>query len=84
MRVRRWEWPERGRSQGSYEGEKVGVGKVRSRRWYLHVCDLPPPQAALDAISGLDLFGARGGPSSIICVMYDKLAQCNVSWCECV
>eukprot|EP00731_Ephydatia_muelleri_P001695 Em0001g1695a len=33
--------------------------------------------AALDAVSGLDQFGARGGPSSIIYVMYDELAQCN-------
>eukprot|EP00731_Ephydatia_muelleri_P009613 Em0005g199a len=34
-------------------------------------------EAALDAVSGLDQFGARGGPSSIIYVMYDELAQCN-------
>lgn len=41
---------------------------------------LPPPslsQAALEAMSGLDLFGARGGPSSVIHVLADQVAQCN-------
>ena len=34
-------------------------------------------QAALEAMSGLDLFGARGGPSSVIHVLADQVAQCN-------
>ena len=34
------------------------------------------PQAALEAMSGLDLFGARGGPSSVIHVLPDQVAQC--------
>ena len=37
------------------------------------------PQAALEAINELDLFGSRGGPSSVIHVMGDEIAQCNVS-----
>ena len=35
-------------------------------------------QAALEAVSGLDLFGARGGPSSVIHVMPDEAQQCQV------
>ena len=38
-----------------------------------------PLQAALEAINELDLFGSRGGPSSVIHVMGDEVAQCNVS-----
>ena len=29
-------------------------------------------------MSGLDLFGARGGPLSIIHVLADQVAQCNI------
>lgn len=36
-------------------------------------------QAALEAINELDLFGSRGGPGSVIHVMGDEIAQCNVS-----
>ena len=28
-------------------------------------------------MSGLDLFGAQGSPSSVICVLADQVAQCN-------
>lgn len=35
-------------------------------------------QAALEALSELDLFGARGGPSSVIHVMPDETQQCQV------
>ena len=35
-------------------------------------------QAALEALDGLDLFGSRGGPSSVIHIMEDELQQCNV------
>ena len=28
-------------------------------------------------MSGLDLFGSRGGPSSVIYVLTDQVAQCN-------
>lgn len=34
-------------------------------------------RAALEALNGLDLFGARGGPSSIIHVMPDEAQQCQ-------
>ena len=34
-------------------------------------------QAALEAMSGLDLFGSRGGPSSMIYVLTDQVAQCS-------
>jgi len=43
------------------------------------VSSLADLQAALEAINGLDLFGSRGGPSSVVHVMYDQVAQCNVS-----
>ena len=36
-------------------------------------------KAALEALNELDLFGARGGPSSVIHVMPDEAQQCNVS-----
>jgi len=36
-------------------------------------------QAALEALNELDLFGARGGPSSVIHVMPDEAQQCQVS-----
>ena len=35
-------------------------------------------QAALEAMNELDLFGARGGPSSVIHVMPDEAQQCQV------
>ena len=35
-------------------------------------------QAALEALNELDLFGARGGPSSVIHVMPDEAIQCQV------
>ena len=37
----------------------------------------------MEAINGLDLFGSRGGPSSVIHVLPDEIQQCNVS-CECL
>ena len=38
-------------------------------------------QAALEALNELDLFGARGGPSSVIHVMPDEAQQCQVTNC---
>jgi hypothetical protein len=35
-------------------------------------------KAALEAMSGLDLFGARGSPLSVIHVLADQVAQCNI------
>jgi len=35
-------------------------------------------QAALEALNELDLFGARGGPTSVIHVMPDEAQQCQV------
>ena len=29
-------------------------------------------------MDGLDLFGSRGGPSSVVHIMEDELQQCNV------
>ena len=40
-------------------------------------------QAALEALDGLDLFGSRGGPSSVIHIMEDELQQCNVRGMGC-
>lgn len=34
-------------------------------------------KAALDAINELDLFGARGGPSSVIHVLTDEAQKCQ-------
>ena len=36
-------------------------------------------KAALEAIGELDLFGARGSEASVIHVMHDQVAQCDVS-----
>ncbi len=36
-------------------------------------------KAALEAISELDLFGSRGSRASVIHVMHDQVAQCDVS-----
>jgi len=38
-------------------------------------------QAALEALNELDLFGARGGPTSVIHVMPDEAQQCQVVRC---
>jgi len=35
-------------------------------------------QAALESLNELDLFGAHGGPSSVIHVMPDEAQQCQV------
>ena len=43
--------------------------------YILHVC----LQAALEALNELDLFGARGGPTSVIHVMPDEAQQCQVT-----
>ena len=34
-------------------------------------------KAALEAINELDLFGARGGPSSVIHVLSDEAQKCQ-------
>lgn len=34
-------------------------------------------KAALDAMTEFDLFGARGGPSSVIHVMADEVQKCH-------
>ncbi len=36
-------------------------------------------KAALEAIGELDLFGSRGSEASVIHVMNDQVAQCDVS-----
>lgn len=36
-------------------------------------------QAALEAINELDLFGARGGPLSVVHVLPDEAQQCQVT-----
>lgn len=37
-------------------------------------------QAALEAIDELDLFGAHGGPKSVIHVLPDEVEHCQVSF----
>ncbi len=44
----------------------------------LNASSIGMAKAALEAVSGLDLFGARGGQASIIHVMHDLVAQCHV------
>lgn len=36
------------------------------------------PQAALEALDGLDLFGPEGGHSSVIHILPDDIQQCKV------
>ena len=45
----------------------------------LNASSIGMAKAALEAISGLDLFGACGGQASVVHVMHDLVAQCNVS-----
>jgi len=33
----------------------------------------------MEAINGVDLFGSRGGPSSVIHALPEEIQQCNVS-----
>ncbi len=44
----------------------------------LNASSIGMAKAALEAISGLDLFGASGGQTSVIHVLHDQVAQCNV------
>lgn len=44
---------------------------------FICVCTL---QAALEAIDELDLFGAHGGPKSVIHVLPDEVEHCQVSF----
>lgn len=39
---------------------------------------LPCLQAALEALDELDLFGAKGGPQSVIQVLSDEVQHCQV------
>lgn len=45
----------------------------------LNASSIGMAKAALEALSGLDLFGARGGQASVIHVMHDLVAQSHVS-----
>ena len=45
---------------------------------YLKVQYVFCPQAALEALNGLDLFGSRGGPQSVIHVLPDEIQRCKV------
>ena len=44
----------------------------------LNATSIGMAKAALEALNELDLFGARGGPSSVIHVMSDEAQQCQV------
>ena len=37
-------------------------------------------KAALEALNGLDLFGSRGGPQSVIHVLPDEIQRCKVKY----
>ena len=45
----------------------------------LKALDFFSTQAALEAINELDLFGARGGPLSVVHVLPDEAQQCQVT-----
>ena len=55
-------------------GDKTNHGEME-----LNASSIGMAKAALEAIDGLDLFGARGGQESVIHVMHDLVAQCHVS-----
>lgn len=53
-------------------GDKTNHGETE-----LNATSIGMAKAALEAINELDLFGSRGGPSSVIHVMGDEIAQCT-------
>ncbi len=53
-------------------GDKTNTG-IRE----LNASSIGMAKAALEAIDELDLFGARGGPSSVIHVMADEVQKCR-------
>lgn len=55
-------------------GDKSNHGEME-----LNASSIGMAKAALEAIGGLDLFGARGSQASVIHVMHDLVAQCHVS-----
>ena len=55
-------------------GDKTNHGETE-----LNATSIGMAKAALEAMSGLDLFGSRGGPHSVIHVLHDQVAQCDVS-----
>jgi hypothetical protein len=44
---------------------------------YEFICGLGMAKAALEAVNELDLFGARGGPTSVIHVLADEAQKCQ-------
>lgn len=68
-------------------GSSVGMAKVQERHFLLplSLSNAVPVftgglmfQAALEAIDELDLFGAHGGPKSVIHVLPDEVEHCQV------
>ena len=53
-------------------GDKTNTGIVE-----LNSSSIGMAKAALDAMTEFDLFGARGGPSSVIHVMADEVQKCH-------
>jgi len=53
-------------------GDKANHGETE-----LNASSIGMAKAALEAMNGLDLFGSRGGPSSVVHVMFDQVAQCD-------
>ena len=53
-------------------GDKSNTGIVE-----LNASSIGMAKAALEAITHLDLFGAEGGPASVIHVMADEVEKCN-------
>lgn len=46
---------------------------------YCHLC---VPQAALEALDELNLFGAKGGPGSLVHALADDIQHCQVRTCN--
>ena len=53
-------------------GDKTNTGKVE-----LNASSIGMAKAALEALDGLDLFGSRGSPNSVIYVMEDEVYKCR-------
>jgi phosphorylase kinase alpha/beta subunit len=53
-------------------GDKTNNGEPE-----LNSSSIGMAKAALEALNGLDLFGSRGGPSSVIHVLDDEIQQCH-------
>jgi phosphorylase kinase alpha/beta subunit len=59
-------------------GNKLNHGKPE-----LNASSVGMAKAAFEALDGLNLFGVRGGQSSVIHVLPDEIARARIIWSRC-